>query len=62
MGSSDPLILKFFVHCLRNIYQVPDDKIKCELHLRADQNPDEILSFWSKELAIEKGKLLQTIS
>ena len=26
MGSSDPLILKFFITCLRKIYGVPEDK------------------------------------
>lgn len=52
MGSSDPLILKFFIACLRKIYKVPEEKIKCELHLRADQNPQEMIKFWSNELNI----------
>ncbi|MBY0537899.1 hypothetical protein K2P47_00695 [Patescibacteria group bacterium] len=54
MGSSDPVILKFFVNCLRTIYKIPEDKIKCELHLRADQDPEKILKFWSNELRISK--------
>lgn len=54
MGSSDPIILKFFVNCLREIYKVPEDKIKCELHLRADQDPEKMLTFWSNELSISK--------
>lgn len=54
MGSSDPTILKFFVNCLRYLYQIPEEKIKCELHLRADQNPDLLLKFWSNELNISK--------
>lgn len=54
MGSSDPLILKFFITCLRKIYCVPEEKIKCELHLRADQNPQEMIKFWSNELHITK--------
>lgn len=55
MGSSDPLILKFFITCLRRIYQIPESKIKCELHLRADQDPDKMLSFWSKTLMVPKS-------
>ncbi len=54
MGSSDPLILKFFVNSLRTIYKVPANKIKCSLHLRADQNPNEMMGFWSKQLNISE--------
>lgn len=54
MGSSDPLILKFFVNSLRTIYKVPENKIKCSLHLRADQNPNEMMGFWSKQLNISE--------
>jgi hypothetical protein len=54
MGSSNPLILKFFITCLRNIYSVPENKIKCELHLRADQNPKKMIEFWSNELHVAK--------
>ncbi len=55
MGSSDPVILKFFIYCLRNIYDVPEDKIKYELHLRADQNPEKMMLFWAKELGVKKA-------
>ncbi|MDP4007268.1 MAG: hypothetical protein Q8P55_01570 [bacterium] len=50
LGSSDPLILKFFLTALQNIYNIPVTKIRCELGLRADQNPDKLKRFWSKEL------------
>ncbi len=52
MGSSDPLILKFFLICLRRIYNVNTAKIRCELHLRADQDQQEVKRFWSRELAL----------
>lgn len=60
MGSSDPLILKFFISCLRNIYNVPEAKIRCELHLRFDQDPDLMLDYWSKELNISKDNFNKT--
>lgn len=50
LGSSDPLILKFFLKILRTVYGVEDGKIRCELYLRADQDPAQIKHFWSKEL------------
>lgn len=50
IGSSDPLILKFFVAILKKVYKIDISKIKCELYLRADQNSQQMKSFWSNEL------------
>jgi DNA-binding transcriptional MerR regulator len=50
IGNSNPLILKFFLSVLLGKYQVNPVKIKCDLHIRADQNPEELKKYWSKEL------------
>ena len=50
MGNSDPIILKFFISVLRKNYKLDAGKIKCELHLRADQDPKKVKLFWAKEL------------
>jgi hypothetical protein len=50
IGSSDPMILKFFITALVKNYRFDRDKIKCELHLRADQKPNKLRKYWSKEL------------
>lgn len=52
MGNSDPKILNFFLAVLRSNYGINNESIKCELHLRADQNPNEIRKYWSKELCV----------
>ncbi len=52
IGSSNPLILKFFITCLNSLYSVPTKDIRCELHLRADQNPKTMIAYWSKELKV----------
>lgn len=52
IGNSDPLILKFFVNVLLKIYKININKIKCSLHLRADQDPEAMKRYWSKELHI----------
>lgn len=52
LGNSDPLILKFFVKSLRRIYNVPVDKIRCELHIRADQDGDKLRRYWSRMLKL----------
>lgn len=52
MGSSDSLILRFFINSLLKTYSVEISKIKCSLHLRADQDPKKLREYWSKELNI----------
>lgn len=52
IGNSDPLILRFFISILTNIYGVPVDEIKAALHLRADQNAVQLKRYWSKELGL----------
>lgn len=52
MGNSDPLILNFFIAVLLNIYKVPIEKIKADLHLRADQNPVQLKRYWSKAIQL----------
>lgn len=52
MGNSDPLILRFFVSALEHLYDVPRTDMKCEIHIRADQDPNEIIRYWSKTLHI----------
>ena len=52
LGNSDPLILKFFIQALNKNYGIAPNKIKCELHLRADQNPQKLKKYWSRELQI----------
>lgn len=52
IGNSNPLILKFFITVLIKNYQVPKKQIKCDLHLRADQDPMNLKKFWSKALGL----------
>lgn len=52
MGNSDPLILKFFVAMLHRLYKVPVHDMKCEIHIRADQDPQKIKRYWSRILGI----------
>jgi transcriptional regulator with XRE-family HTH domain len=59
LGSSDPKILKLFLAGLKNIYNIDPNKIRCELYLRADQNPDKIKNYWSKELRIPLNNFKQ---
>ncbi len=52
MGNSDPIILRTFLAILKNNYNLDPYRIRCELHIRADQDPEKIKCFWSKELGL----------
>lgn len=59
IGSSDPLILKFFLSCLKKVYNFDIKKTRCELHLRADQDPEKIKRFWARELKLSLNNFKQ---
>ncbi len=50
IGNSNPLILQFFIHIFLNNFKIDRKSIRCELHLRADQNPNIIKKYWSQKL------------
>jgi hypothetical protein len=56
MGNSDPLLLKFFLKIILNVYKINIKNISCELHIRADQNPKSIKKYWAKELSLPLNK------
>ena len=60
IGSSDPLILKFFIKGLIKVYGFDVKRIKCELHLRVDQNPNLVKEYWAKELNLSLSNFYST--
>jgi hypothetical protein len=52
IGNSDPLILKFFLIAILKNYKLDLSKIRAELHLRADQDPETMKKFWTKILGL----------
>jgi hypothetical protein len=55
MGNADPEVLQFFLYSLRKLYKLDESKIKCELHLRADQNAEKLRKFWSEALELPQS-------
>jgi hypothetical protein len=50
IASSDPMILKFVLAVLARNYNVTSDQIRCDLHLRMDQDEFALKDYWSKVL------------
>jgi hypothetical protein len=59
IGNSDLLVLKFFLKIMLNLYNLDVNKIRFDLHLRADQNPSAIKKFWSNELNVPLNRFNQ---
>ncbi len=60
LGSSDSRIARFFVSCLREIYEIPTEGFTCYLHLRADQDPKKLKQFWSHALNLPTANFGKT--
>lgn len=52
MGNSNPLILKFFISSVKKLFSIELSDIRCDLHLRSDQDEKESVLYWSRELKI----------
>jgi hypothetical protein len=52
MASSDPDILRFMLIVLKRCYGVKIDSIRCDLHLRVDQDAEMLKKYWSDELKL----------
>lgn len=52
LGSSDPLTLRFFLLGLTKVFKYDVNTVHGELYLRADQNPEVLKKYWSKQLDI----------
>jgi len=60
LGNTNPLILKFFIKSIKVLYGIHKSEIKCNLHLRSDQNKQRMIEYWSKELNISKSSFSAT--
>lgn len=56
LGNTNPLILNFFLSCMEQLYGLDRKKFGYELHLRADQNPQRTILYWSKVLSVPCGR------
>lgn len=52
LGSSDPVTLRFFLKGLETIFDFDVSTVRCELYLRADQDPLALKNYWAKELGL----------
>ncbi len=51
-ANSDPEMIRVFVRCLREIYQVSESRLRVFLYCYANQPMDHLLKFWSDVTSI----------
>lgn len=52
LASSDPKILRFMLYVLERNYSVTTGMIRCDLHLRMDQDRNELITYWAGQLSL----------
>ncbi len=50
LASSDSRILRFMIAVLKRNYNIAPESLRCDLHLRMDQDGDESKKHWAKQL------------
>ena len=56
MTNSDPNLIKIFIRFLREVCEVPEEKITANLRIYEHQNENYLLEFWSKLTDIPYSK------
>lgn len=60
IANSNPQLLKGIISLQRYLYALDESKFRCALHLRKDQNENELKKFWSSNLNIPESQFLKT--
>ena len=53
-GNSDPLMIKIIMRFLREICNIPDEKIKARVHLYPQMNQQKTINYWKKITGLSK--------
>ncbi len=60
LGSSNPLIIKFFMRLLKNCYKIEQSKFRCRIQCRFDQNIKLLEDYWRKTTGISSKQFYPT--
>jgi len=60
LGSSNPKIALVFITLIRKIYKIKEKKLRIGIYARFDQNPKNLVNFWSKTLNVPKNQFHKT--
>ena len=58
-ANSDPKMCVLFLRMLREIYQINESRLRCFLYCYSNQDPLQLMYFWSNLLSIPTSKFFQ---
>lgn len=56
LGSSSPKIIHIYINLLNACYGITKDNLHCRIQHRADQDPVELLNYWSNITGVKQEK------
>lgn len=59
-GNSDPMIISLFLRLFRYCYKISEEKFRCTVQCRADQDTRKLENFWSNITKIPLNKFYKT--
>lgn len=59
--NSDPILIKLFLRFLREILEIEENKLKCEIFIYDDLNKLNLEQYWSEITNITKDRFHKTI-
>ena len=60
ISNSDPELVRLALRWLREVCQVPDHKIRIEMHIHTDLDEEECLAFWMKIVRLPREQFIKT--
>src|SRR5258708_514566 len=57
--NSNPRMMSLFLKALKNIYKVDEKRIRGHLYCYANQNPPELIEYWSNLLNLPKSQFIK---
>jgi len=60
MGNADPRVVRLFVELMESVYGYSRSKMRCYLHLRADQKELAEVKYWCKVIGITPKHFCKT--
>ncbi len=60
LGNSNSEVIKLYLKLLRNCYKINENKLKCRISYRADQDIKELQNFWSNITKIPLNNFYKT--
>lgn len=61
LANSNPNVIKFYVRALKQLYKLADHDLVVELHLRHDQNGNEMITYWSSAVSLPPTSFIKPV-